>query len=144
VKWLLNKLYEPKAYQERVLRTAEFLNRGAKARKYQTNEKLMPLRPVERECAPVLKKLPFMGISEARMAAKMIRLAVANRRMIPVVMYHMLAYRQIRYFFGRLGIWDRSLAKQESPWTNKAETTEVSTPAHVSIQQPAVDLKKAA
>jgi radical SAM superfamily enzyme YgiQ (UPF0313 family) len=117
VKWLLNNLYNPRNYLNRILRTAELLDKGAKARGSQAEEKPMPLRSVEKECAAVLKKLPLLGFSETRMTAKLIWLAIKNRKMLPVVTYHLLIYMQLRHVLDGQGIWQPRLAKQESPWS---------------------------
>ena len=106
IRSLCNRLYDPEAFGERVLRFIDRLgerrdprHRGAKG-----NEN--DVRPVDREAFSALARLPRMGPREERMWFAVSRALGKKRSATELVVHSMLQYLQIRHIYDRGGFWD--------------------------------------
>jgi radical SAM superfamily enzyme YgiQ (UPF0313 family) len=113
LRWLVNKLYEPRAFARRVARLVEMLSRRDASRA--SRESPGSLRPVEWECLRVLGKLPFLGFAEARLAARLAGLILARPRLARIVVQQALIYMQFRHVFRRGEYWEPALARLAGP-----------------------------
>jgi hypothetical protein len=115
LKWLCNRLYSPDAFGKRILRLAKVMSRRRAQRRAARRGGNGSLRRVERDCLGLLRKLPFRGLREAMLAAKLTGLALRRPAMIRSLLFLMLFYMQVRHLFDRGQYWDPALAKLEEP-----------------------------
>lgn len=110
-KWLVNKLYEPKAFEHRLLRLID---------------ELEPVPGVDtsvsdlqrRVDALVLAGIRELGSSEAAMIDKVCSRIDDNPRASHVTMEFLRLYQQLRFMYQHGGIWDPGVAKAELPFQN--------------------------
>jgi hypothetical protein len=110
-KWLVNRLYEPKAFEHRLLRFID---------------ELEPVPGVDdstsdlqrRVDALVLAGIRELGSSEATMIDKVCSRIQNNPRVSHVTMEWLRLYQQLRFMYKQGGIWDPDFAKAELPFQN--------------------------
>jgi len=108
-KWLVNKLYEPKAFEHRLLRFID---------------KLEPVPGVDNSAsdlqrrvdALVLAGIRELGSSEAAMIDKVCSRIEDNPRASHVTMEFLRLYQQFRFMYQQGGIWNPDFAKAELPF----------------------------
>src|SRR5688572_13721379 len=108
-KWLVNKLYEPKAFEHRLLRFID---------------KLEPVPGVDdctsdlqrRVDALILGGIRELGSSEAAMIDKVCSRIRHNPRVSHVTMEWLRLYQQVRFMYQQGGIWDPDIAQAELPF----------------------------
>jgi radical SAM superfamily enzyme YgiQ (UPF0313 family) len=115
LRWLINKLYDPRAFTKRVERLVRTLPRRGGSRGARAVSLGGTVRPVERECAALLLKLPRLGLAELRMALRLVALALRHPRLARVAMGQVLPYMQIRYLLDLGGFWEPELARLDDP-----------------------------
>lgn len=111
LRWLCNKLYDPTAFGERLLRQIEFLGEPG-----EPGEGLVSgtLRSLDADVATLLGTLGQLGPGEDDMWRR-VRTALRIRpAATPHVMSTLVQYLQIRYMYETTGLWQPALAR-ESP-----------------------------
>src|SRR4030095_868888 len=111
-KWLVNKLYEPKAFEHRLLR---FLDRLAPVPDG-VDDSASYLQP--RVDALILTGIRELGSFEAAMIEKVCSRIENNPRASHVTMEWLRLYQQVRFMYKQGGIWDPDFAKAEQPFQN--------------------------
>jgi radical SAM superfamily enzyme YgiQ (UPF0313 family) len=114
-KWLVNKLYEPKAFEHRLLR---FIDKLEPVPGVDTSAS--DLQP--RVDALILAGIRELGSSEAAMIDKVCSRIENNPRVSHVTMEWLRLYQQVRFMYEHGGIWDPELAKAELPFQNVCHT----------------------
>ena len=119
VRWLCNKLYEPAAFADRLLRQLDLLQTaspvaaGATAR-VRLGGDGEATRPVA-DTLTLLRTLPQLGPAERDMWAR-IRGRLRDRPgLIEHVMIEVFHYVQLRYMYEQADIWDPALTSAASP-----------------------------
>jgi hypothetical protein len=115
LRWLVNKLYEPRSFTRRVQRLARTLPRRRSPGRVARRSGSGPARPIERECAALLLKLPRLGLAEAWMAARLIVLVFSRPQLTRTIVAQVLTYLQFRHLLDRGGFWQPDLAGFDSP-----------------------------
>jgi radical SAM superfamily enzyme YgiQ (UPF0313 family) len=110
-KWLVNKLYEPKAFEHRLLHFIDKLEPVPGVDTSASN-----LQP--RVDAFVLAGIRELGSSEAAMIDKVCGRIENNPRVKHVTMEWLRLYQQFRFMYKHGGIWDPESAKAELPFQN--------------------------
>jgi len=108
-KWLVNKLYEPKAFEHRLLR---FIDKLEPVPGVDTSAS--DLQP--RVDALILAGIRELGSAEATMINKVCSRIVNNPRVAHVTMEWLRLYQQLRFMYEQGGIWDPEFAKAELPF----------------------------
>jgi len=99
IQWLCNKLYEPSAFGERVLRFIDRLGQRRDPRHAEGIWGLADLRPVESDGLALLSKLVHLGRDEAQMWSR-IRKGISRRPETAEFVFQMIfQYIQIRYMY---------------------------------------------
>jgi hypothetical protein len=117
LRWLCNKLYDPAAFGERLLRQIDLMKREPGAVKGPSRR----VHPVSRDARPVadsltlLRTLPALGPAEAEMWARVRRRLSERPEATAHVLAAVLQYVQARYMYEQCGIWDPALAQSDSP-----------------------------
>ena len=111
LRWLCNKLYEPAAFGERLLRQIEFFGKpGEPAERLATDS----LRPLDADTATLLGTLGQLGPAEDDMW-RSVRTALRSRPAATAhVMSTLVQYLQIRYMYESTGIWQPELARESA------------------------------
>jgi radical SAM superfamily enzyme YgiQ (UPF0313 family) len=109
-KWLVNKLYEPKAFEHRMMR---FLDKMEPVPEGVDNS-ASDLQP--RVDALVMSGIRRLGSAEAAMVEKVWRRAEHKPRVAHVTMEWLRHYHQVRFMYDRGGIWDSNLATTRLPF----------------------------
>ena len=110
-KWLVNKLYEPKAFEHRLLR---FIDKLEPVPGVDTS--VSDLQP--RVDALVLAGIRELGSSEAAIIDKVCSRIEDNPRASHVTMEFLRIYQQLRFMYKQGGIWNPDFAKAELPFQN--------------------------
>lgn len=100
--WLLNRLYEPRAFATRLLHLMDNLGANPSASR---RSPLWKMRPLERKCLGLLRRIPGLGFAETRMLARVLLKMCRRPATVPCVISYLLSYLQIRHMFDRGGIW---------------------------------------
>jgi hypothetical protein len=116
--WLINKLYEPRAFTKRVQSLTAALSKHELTPDCAKTPRPGPVRPIERECATLLLKLPRLGLAEAWMTVRLAAMIIAHPRLARTVVEQVLVYMQFRYLIDRGGFWQPGLAKLDEPAQN--------------------------
>jgi hypothetical protein len=112
LRWLCNRIYDPAAFGERLVRQIEFL--GA-ANGVGEPPAAASLRPIEADSLTLLGHLTRLGPAEAAMWAR-VRGALQKRpAATPHVIPTLLQYLQVRYMYERSGVWQPELASAPAP-----------------------------
>jgi radical SAM superfamily enzyme YgiQ (UPF0313 family) len=111
-KWLANKLYEPKAFEQRMLR---FLDKMEPAPDGVDNS-VSNLQP--RVDSLVLSGIRRLGPDERAMIEKVYPRVENKPRLAHVTMEWLRHYHQVRFMYEKGGIWNPDLAKSELPFQN--------------------------
>jgi len=115
LQWLINKLYDPRAFMKRVQALTKTLSKRGSTAGCSRKPRPVPVRPIERECAALLRKLPRLGLAESWMAIRLAALMVAHPRLARTIVGQVLAYMQFRYLIDRGGLWQPDLAGLDEP-----------------------------
>ena len=110
-KWLVNKLYEPKAFEYRLLRFIDELEPVPGV-----DTSVSDLQP--RVDALVLAGIRELGSSEAAMIDKVCSRIENKPRASHVTMEFLRLYQQLRFMYKHGGVWDSSVATAELPFQN--------------------------
>jgi len=111
-RWLVNRLYHPKAFEERLLRFIDNLNlqepiyKGKK----QTINRDLAIRSVM-----LVRRIAQLGPEEDEMLSNLMKKANQKPGIQKYVMSNLFRYMQYRYMFEKYGFWEPDLAKQDSP-----------------------------
>jgi radical SAM superfamily enzyme YgiQ (UPF0313 family) len=108
-KWLVNRLYEPKAFEHRLLRLIDELEPVPGV-----DDSKSDLQP--RVDALVLAGIRELGSSEAAMIDKVWSRIGDNPRASHVTLEFLRLYQQLRFMYQHGGIWDPDIAKAELPF----------------------------
>lgn len=108
-KWLVNKLYEPKAFEHRLLRFIDELEPVPGV-----DSSASELQP--RVDALVLAGIRELGSAEAAMIDKVCSRIGNNPRASYVTMEFLRLYQQLRFMYKHGEIWDPGVAKTELPF----------------------------
>jgi hypothetical protein len=73
------------------------------------------LRPIEKECLGLLRRLPKLGLGEVLMATRLLAEVLARPHVARTVVAQVMAYLQLRYLLDRGGFWQPELAKLSGP-----------------------------
>jgi len=106
---LVNKLYEPKAFEHRLLR---FIDKLEPVPGVDTSAS--DLQP--RVDALILAGIRELGSAEATMINKVCSRIENNPRVAHVTMEWLRLYQQLRFMYEQGGIWDPEFAKAELPF----------------------------
>jgi hypothetical protein len=108
---LVNRLYEPKAFEHRLLSFIDKLEPvpGVDA-------SVSDLQP--RVDALILAGIRELGTTEAAMINKVCAKIQNNPRAAHVTMEWLRLYQQVRFMYKQGGIWDPDVAKVEQPFQN--------------------------
>ncbi len=109
-KWLANKLYEPKAFEQRLLRFLDLMEPVPDGVDHSASN----LQP--RVDSLVLAGIRELGTSEAAMLEKICPRIENNPRVSHVTMEWLRHYHQLRFMYKQGGIWDPDFAKAELPF----------------------------
>jgi hypothetical protein len=108
LRWLCNRIYEPAAFGERLVRQIEFLG-AENAERAQANQPAM--RPIDSDSLTLLGNLTRLGPAESAMWAR-VRVALQKRPLATqYVIPTLLQYLQIRYMYESSGMWQPELAQ---------------------------------
>jgi len=117
IRWLVNKLYAPAAFADRVLRYIErvghrrdpsFRSLGAKPREAP--------RPVDQDGRELVKRISTLGPEESKMAMTILGALTRKPQVLDLVEPALLHYAQIRFLYERGGLWDPPLAGKAEPF----------------------------
>jgi len=110
--WLVNRLYQPAAFEQRMARFIERFD----APYSHLREPGTPLRQVNLQAVSVVRAIVELGTEEHAMLKRLSRAARAK----PAAQRHLFAnlfrYTQIRHLYGAAGMWNPELGWQESPF----------------------------
>jgi hypothetical protein len=112
LRWLCNRLYDPAAFGERLLRQFDLMGKRPRARA--TTNRQGSVRP-SADTLTLLRTLPRLGPAEAEMWTRLRRRLSAHPEAMEHVLAAVMQYLQARYMFEQSGLWDPSLAGQASP-----------------------------
>ncbi|MEX1061398.1 MAG: radical SAM protein [Methyloceanibacter sp.] len=101
-RWLLNRIYEPRAFAQRVRHFVEICGTSVGA--------IDPIRPPDSALAIRLSQL---GTAERHLVQLLVRLEGERPDLLPQLKYILLFYCQVRYLLDYYGVWDPKLAKRE-------------------------------
>jgi hypothetical protein len=119
-KWLVNKLYEPKAFEQRMLR---FLDKMEPVPDGVDNSASDLQHRVD---SLVLSGIRRLGTDEAAMVEK-VRGRIENKpRVSHVTMEWLRHYHQVRFMYERGGIWDPGLAGTRRPFETSVKDVRAS------------------
>ena len=110
-KWLVNKLYEPRAFEYRLLRFIDELEPVPGV-----DTSVSDLQP--RVDALVLAGIRELGSAEAAMIDKVCSRIENKPRAAHVTMEWLRIYQQLRFMYKQGGIWDPGVATAELPFQN--------------------------
>jgi len=105
VKWLCNKLYDPRAYLTRVMRLVEVLDTRNGARPSEDKSKIDPPRPVELQGIELIRRLALKGPSEARLVWKVLSTIARNPELREAISWYLIAYMQLRHAYDLGNVW---------------------------------------
>jgi hypothetical protein len=112
LRWLCNRLYDPVAFGERLLRQIEFL--GVR-REGSERQSATSLRSFEADSLTLLRTLARLGPAEAEMWGRVRRALRERPEATEHVLPTILQYLQVRYMYESNGVWDPELAAAETP-----------------------------
>ncbi len=112
LRWLCNKLYEPAAFGERLLRQIDLM--PAAPRSGGKRSRHAAARP-SADSLKVMRMLPQLGAAEAAMWSRVRSRLSARPDALEHVMRAALHYVQARFMFEESGMWDPKLAAMPSP-----------------------------
>lgn len=112
LRWLCNKLYDPAAFGERVLRQIEFLG---VVRENGARPAAAPQRSLDYDSLNLLGALGRLGPAEAEMWGRVRRALQARPEATEHVLPTLIQYLQVRYMYESTGIWDPALAREPAP-----------------------------
>jgi radical SAM superfamily enzyme YgiQ (UPF0313 family) len=102
MRWLVNRLYDPTTFGERLLNTIEMLRPVAALGDRPPRQR----RSIERDAVELIGELRRSGPAEAAMLKTVIAAAAAKPFVWPAVSLYLLLYQQIRYMYSGVGMWD--------------------------------------
>ena len=105
-KWLVNNIYSPSAFAHRLELFGAICDVGPPL------EHLVPVKATHRALA---KRLASYGPDEQELLARVDALVARRPELVGQIQRALIYYCQARYLFETTGIWDSSLARQESP-----------------------------
>jgi len=111
-KWLANKLYEPKAFEHRLLRFLDKMEPVPDG----VDDSASNLQPCVDSLT--LAGIRELGTSEAAMIDKVYSRIEDNPRVSHVAMEWLRYYHQLRFMYKQSGIWNPDFAKAELPFQN--------------------------
>jgi hypothetical protein len=118
MRWLCNKLYDPPAFGERLLRQIEFL---APLRQGSERSTAGSLREVELDGLRLLGTLPKLGLDESALWRNVRRALARRPYATEQVMQTLIQYLQVRYMYETSGVWEPGLSKTLAPAFETAE-----------------------
>ncbi len=118
--WLVNKIYSPEAFADRVVQMIERLGpqRGPFRSGRITNR---TGRDIDSDVPLMLKKLMRTGKAERRMWLRIYQAMQARPETEPMVMAAMYGYGQVRCVYDAGQLWEPVLAQQPPPFVGAAE-----------------------
>jgi radical SAM superfamily enzyme YgiQ (UPF0313 family) len=99
-RWLVNRMFEPRAFGERVRHFVEICGKSA----------VEPFRPVERLLSTRLGQL---GSAERDLVQLLTKLGEERPDLVPQLGHILFYYCQVRYMLDYYRVWDPELAKRE-------------------------------
>jgi len=105
VKWLCNKLYDPRAYRKRIMRLVEVLNTRNGARPSEDKSEIDPPRPVELQGIELIRRLALKGPSEARLVWKVLFTVMRHPELKEAISWYLIAYMQFRHAYDLGNVW---------------------------------------
>jgi hypothetical protein len=105
-RWLLNHIYSPAAFAQRLVSFARICGRRDKA------VQSPGFGSIERALA---QRLASMGEEERKLLALFEQLAKSRPDIVGHLAYFLLGYCQARYIFERYGVWDPELVRRDTP-----------------------------
>ena len=105
VKWLCNRIYDPKAYLKRVMRVVEILDTTRGIQRQIAPKMSDPFRPVELQGMAILPHLALKGPAEARMVWKVLRAVMRNPALREAIPWYLIVYMQVRDAYERGNVW---------------------------------------
>ena len=99
-RWLLNRIFEPRAFAERLRHFVEICGES----------ETQPLRSLNSFLA---KRLSQFGNEESELVQLFTKLGRARPDLLPQLAHILFSYCQIRYLLDYYGVWDPELAKRE-------------------------------
>jgi hypothetical protein len=112
LRWLCNKLYDPAAFGERVVKQIDLLAERP-ADDQRTHRRTHEQRPTS-DTLKLLRSLSQLGEAEAEMWTRIRRRLAARPDLTSHVIPVVLQYLQVRYMYDHAGLWD-ARAHEESP-----------------------------
>ncbi len=116
IQWLCNRLYQPSAFGERVLRFMDSLGRR-RARRHSKGQRdpIGDLRPVDHDSLALVLKFERSGPPEKELWSKITRELYKKPELLGFVKGTLLQYMQIRYMYEQGHFWESRPALKPPP-----------------------------
>jgi hypothetical protein len=112
LRWLCNKLYDPAAFGERLIRQIKFLGVRPAGGERQS---AAPERSLDFDSLTLLGALTRLGPAEAEMWRQVRRALQERPEATEHVLPTMIQYLQVRHMYESSGIWNPELARAAAP-----------------------------
>lgn len=114
LQWLCNKLYDPAAFGERIIRFMQL--HGKRSGLPQQNSKTRPvLRPIERDGHQLVTKIKQLGPRENAMWSRINAQILKRPELASTVLKFLSQYMQIRHMYERGQFWEPLLVQELKP-----------------------------
>jgi radical SAM superfamily enzyme YgiQ (UPF0313 family) len=102
MRWLINRLYEPAAFGERLLKTMDML----RPTNWPADRSARKRRSIEHDAVELIGRLRHAGPEEAAMLRQVIAAGGQKPDAWPAMSLYLLLYQQLRYMYASAAMWD--------------------------------------
>jgi radical SAM superfamily enzyme YgiQ (UPF0313 family) len=121
LQWLCNKLYDPAAFGERVIRFMQTYGKRSALRSHNTKTRPV-LRPIERDGHQLIMKLKQLGPRENEMWSRINAQILKRPELASTVLKFLSQYMQIRHMYEHGQFWEPLLTQQPKPLEEMVKT----------------------